>query len=333
MEQAVNYIQFYCGAFTPLVLVALFLFSSFLIIWRLEILSSRGVSGCILGTIFLPYFSGLSNMLLVFITLRDGSDSSQITINCIVNNLTNATLLLAIPAILWGLDLRFFMYGHESLKKSMEVSTLKRLSLKLTMLAMIFFSGAVWFLGNDGVLDRNDGAVLIGMFLFWQAFHIYEVLKDSAKGAEPWGIGVVMDLIIILIGSGITLICVDGIVAAIISSDIKGVGSETLGLITGWLMVLPNALLAFYYAAKRQPDVVYSSQIGDGHICIPFCLGLFAFCRDLPVSDSASMGLLSIIGCAVVHLYCVLMHQRLPIPIAVGLIGYYAFYLYGNVNL
>jgi len=29
-------------------------------------------------------------------------------------------------------------------------------------------------------------------------------------------------------------------------------------------MVLPNALLAFYYGAKRRADIVYASQVGDG---------------------------------------------------------------------
>ena len=31
-------------------------------------------------------------------------------------------------------------------------------------------------------------------------------------------------------------------------------------------MVLPNGLLAFYYGWRGNPEVVYTSQVGDGHI-------------------------------------------------------------------
>ena len=48
-------------------------------------------------------------------------------------------------------------------------------------------------------------------------------------------------------------------------------------------MVLPNALLAFYYAAKGRADIVYASQVGDGHICVPLCLGLAAAWRPLAI--------------------------------------------------
>ena len=41
-------------------------------------------------------------------------------------------------------------------------------------------------------------------------------------------------------------------------------------------MVLPNAMLALYFGWRRKPEVVYSSQVGDGHICLPLCVGIFA---------------------------------------------------------
>jgi hypothetical protein len=47
------------------------------------------------------------------------------------------------------------------------------------------------------------------------------------------------------------------------------------------MMVLPNAILALYYGWRRKPEVVYTSQVGDAHICIPLCVGIFALHQTL----------------------------------------------------
>jgi cation:H+ antiporter len=46
-----------------------------------------------------------------------------------------------------------------------------------------------------------------------------------------------------------------------------------LGWLSGWVMALPNAVLAFYYGCRKQPEVVYTSQVGDAHVSIPLCIG------------------------------------------------------------
>ncbi|MEI9864042.1 MAG: hypothetical protein WDN00_05715 [Limisphaerales bacterium] len=64
---------------------------------------------------------------------------------------------------------------------------LNRLSLLLTLTAVLFFTGAVWALGRKGSLNFNDGLVLIGMFLFWQCFHVFDVLKHNVRqGKSGW---------------------------------------------------------------------------------------------------------------------------------------------------
>ena len=141
---------------------------------------------------------------------------------------------------------------------------------------MIFFTLVVWILAQDGEIDRLDGITLIGLFLFWQCFHIYEVLKDTAIGSSGWHPMIIIDLALILIGSWLTLFSVESVVSALLAREEGFLSSDQLVLLTGWLMVLPNAVLAFYYAIRDKGDVVYSSQIGDSHICIPLCIGLFA---------------------------------------------------------
>ncbi len=77
-------------------------------------------------------------------------------------------------------------------------------------------------------------------------------------------------------------------------------------------MVLPNAIPAFYWAWRRRADVVYSSQVGDGHICIPLCLGLFALFAPLPVPAFAQQSFLLLGGAALLHMGFLLFAGGLP---------------------
>ena len=56
-------------------------------------------------------------------------------------------------------------------------------------------------------------------------------------------------------------------------------------------MVLPNGLLAFYYAWRGNPEVVYTSQVGDGHISIPLCIGIYALYRPIQVPPFFQTGM------------------------------------------
>ena len=324
MELIQAQIESFAGEWTPLALVGIFLVSSLLIIWRLEKMTHRGVEGTVLGTLFMPYFSGLGNLVFIAVVLKNKGPAEEVAINCWTNNVTNLCLLLAVPALIWGLQL-----GSQSkAKKAQRDSKLHRLSLALTLIAMLFFSLMVWVLGQDGTIDRFDGFALVGLFLFWQCFHVYEVLKENTRSGSSWHPAILIDLVLILIGSVLTLVSVDGIVAAIMESQSGFFSANQLGLLTGWLMVLPNAVLAFYYAYKRKADVVYSSQVGDGHICIPLCIGLYAIFQPMPLPDMFNMGLLFIAVTALLHLGCILLFRRLPKLIAVALILAYGYSLY-----
>ena len=315
------------GAWTPLALVAVFLASSLLIIWRLEMMSHRGVEGTVLGTLFMPYFSGLGNLIFVGVILRQGGPAEEVAINSWTNNITNLCLLLALPALIWGLRLG----GISKTKKAQRESSLHRLSLSLTLVAMIFFSLVVWFLGQDGKIDRFDGFTLVGLFLFWQCFHVFEVLKENTRKGSSWHPAIIFDVLLILGGSLFTLISVDGIVAHILSSDTGFISSDHLGLLTGWLMVLPNALLAFYYAYRRRADVVYASQVGDSHICIPLCIGLFAIFQPMTLPPHFSEALLLLVGATLIHLFCITFFRSLPKLVALGLVAAYGYALYWQI--
>ena len=55
------------GRVAPWLFLALFLVASFLMIWRLEAMSAGGFEGTVLGTLVMPYCSGMGNLIFAFI--------------------------------------------------------------------------------------------------------------------------------------------------------------------------------------------------------------------------------------------------------------------------
>jgi cation:H+ antiporter len=314
-----------------------------LIIWRLEAMAARGVEGTLLGTLFMPYFSGLGNLIFVSIVLSSGGPPAEVMVNCVVNNATNLTLILGLCGVLFpmalgkpGVQRRRPARSKGGtlppfpqlppLPKLNQKARLHRLSLLFTMLALLFFTGISWALARDGVLDMGDGVTLIGLFLFWQTIHVFDVLKDRIRGQSRWHPMIMVDLGIISVASVVLYLSVEWFVAWVLTSPAQWVQPEQLGLLTGWLMVLPNAIVAFYYAWRKRMDVVYASQLGDAHICIPLCLGLYAIFRDMPLEEGTGAGLLFIMVACVVHAASVGIYGQLHRATAAVLtFGYVVF--------
>jgi cation:H+ antiporter len=265
--------------------------------------------------------------------IRDGLPAAEILTNCVVNNVTNLTLVLALPALAWGLTLGTPAKapGGKSGKKSGRggdsESRLNRLSLLLTLGAALFFGGITWVLGADGRLDRNDGLALAGVFLFWQSFQVFDVLKHNVRERRSFGAWFYFDLGVVLLAALALYSSIDWLVAWLSARPAGFVSGSNLGWLSGWLMVLPNALLAFYYAAKGRADIVYASQIGDGHICIPLCLGLAAMWRPLAMPAFLGTGLLILLCAVVVHGISLLATNGLPRWLAWPLLAGYAWFV------
>ena len=309
--------------------LALFLAASLLMIWRLEALLTHGLEGTALGTLVMPYCSGLGNLLFVAILAKHHGPGEEVLTNCVVNNVTNLTLVLGLPALIWGLSLRGPAQTRRKTsgrKGKTDVShQLNRLSLLLTLAAAIFFSGVTWALGSDGQLDRNDGLVLVGLFLFWQCFQIFDVLKHNVRERRSFRAMFYFDLGIVMLGAYALYVSIDWLVTWLSGQKGGFVNVGNIGWLSGWLMVLPNALLAFYYAAKRRADIAYASQVGDGHICIPFCIGVSAMLQPLAVPAFFNTGLGILIAVAVAHAGCVMAAGGLPRWMGWPLMGVYAW--------
>ncbi|MDR3460294.1 MAG: sodium:calcium symporter [Verrucomicrobiae bacterium] len=322
------------GMWAPWLFVALFLVASLLMIWRLEAMSAAGFEGTVLGTLVMPYCSGMGNLIFAFLLGRHGGNGADVMTNSLVNNVTNMTLVLGLPAIIWGINV---VPGKKQESKRAKtggnIGQLNRLSLLLTLLAVVYFSGVVWALGRDGRLGFNQGLVLVGMFLFWQCFHVFEVLKQSERsGKSPMGWMFPVDMALLAVGAYGIYVSTGWLVNWLAHVQSGGfVSIKHLGWLSGWLMVLPNALLAIYYGIRRQPETVYASQVGDAHVSIPLCVGIFALYSPMPMPPFFETGMMILLAATFVHLFCVAILGRLPRLAGLALVGAYGYFLWAGL--
>lgn len=74
----------------------------------------------------------------------------------------------------------------------------------------------------------------------------------------------------------------------------------------------PDARLAFSCAARRRADLAHASQLGEGPLCFPLCVGLAARIPPRPVPKFFDTGLAILLGAALVHVLGVLFADGLP---------------------
>lgn len=321
------------GLWAPWLFVALFVAASFLMIWRLEAMSARGFEGTVLGTLVMPYCSGMGNLIFAIILGQTGGSGADVMTNNLVNNVTDMTLVLGLPAVIWGIKVlpSKFKGKNSSGKKSGagKAQELNRLSLLLTLMAILFFTGAVWALGRKGSLNFNDGLVLIGLFLFWQCIHVFEVLKSNVRqGKSLFGWMLPLDIVLLAVCAYGIYVSTDWLVAWLQNRHVGFISARHLGWLTGWLMVLPNALLAFYYGWQGQPETVYASQVGDCHVSIPLCLGIYALYHTMVMPAFFEAGMFILLGATALHLFFVTIFGQLPKFLGWILIAAYGFFLW-----
>ena len=316
------------GKLDPWFSLSFFMAASFLMIWRLGALERKGLEGTVLGTLIMPYASGFSNLIFAFIMGRSGGNGTLVLENCLVNNVTNLTLLIGLPALIWGLNIFPEKSRDRFSAGPFKTHRLNRLSLLLTLLAAFFFTGALWALSRDNSLDFGDGLVLAGLFVFWQIFHVFDVLKHNIQHGRSLRWSIIGDVLLVLIGGYAVYTAIGQLVDWIPKTGSGLLVFANLGWLSGLLMVIPNALLAIYYAHARRADIVYSSQIGDGHICIPMCIGLFALFARVDVSPAFNLSILTILAVCSVHFIFLSIWGRLPRFMGLLCTAAYGYFIY-----
>ena len=312
------------GSFAPVACIVLFLLASVLVVWRLEVLSEQGVEGTVLGTIFMPFCSGMGNLVFAWVLARNAGEGNDVVLNCLFNNVTNLTLLVAAPVLIWSMA----SIPRKKSQAALREFRIGRLSLSLNLVGVFFFSFILWALAMDGEIARTDGIVLLALFVFWQCFHIYDVKKTNLlkKKAYPKTLG--LDVALLLLGAFLVFISTDWLVQWFQGFEEGRLPAGFLGWASGALMVLPNALLAFYYGARDRMDVVYTSQSGDAHMCIPFCIGLFAVFHAIPTDSFLQQSLWVLMGLSLGHLIFVAVLGRLPRFAAAFFIAAFGYFLW-----
>jgi len=333
VSQTITHLLEAQGHYAPWLFLGLFVAASLLMIWRLEVMSGRGFEGTVLGTLVMPYCSGLGNLIFAFILGRNGGSGADVMTNSLVNNVTNMTLVLGLPAIFWGLRVLpqnspVKNNGGKKNKNAGKSHELNRLSLLLTLTAVLFFTGAVWALGRKGSIGFNEGLVLVGLFLFWQCFHVFEVLKHNVRQGQSLGWTLPLDLALLGVGAYAIFISTEWLVNWLSQIQSGFISAKHMGWLSGWLMVLPNALLAFYYSWRGQPETVYTSQVGDSHVSIPLCIGIYALYQPMYVTDFFNTGMMILLGATLLHFLCVAIFGRLPRLVGLLLVAAYGAFLY-----
>ncbi len=315
------------GPYAPWLFLALFLVASLLMIWRLEVLSVKGFEGTVLGTLVMPYCTGMGNLIFAFILGRNGGSGADVMVNSLVNNVTNMTLVLGLPAIFWGMKI-----SPSQNKTGGKTHELNRLSSLLTLTAVLFFTGVVWTMGRKGRIDFNDGLVLVGLFLFWQCFHVFEVLKSNVRQGKSLSWTLPLDLALLAVCAYGIYVSTDWLVAWISNIHTGFISVKYLGWLSGWLMVLPNAVLAFYYGWCKQPETVYASQVGDAHVSIPLCIGVYALYHTMDLPPFFHTGMFILLGATLVHLFFVTIFGQLPRFVGWVLVAAYGVFLYKGLS-
>jgi len=309
----------------PVQLVALFLVSSILMVWRLNAVEQKGFQGTMVGTLIMPYCSGFANLAFAFVMGRSAGAGSLVLENCIVNNVTNLTLILGIPALFGGMRIYSKSGGKEA--------RIGWFSLILSIIALLFFTGAVWILARDGRIDFSDGLMLCGLFGFWQVIHLFEVMKNNVRTRQSIQGSLVLDLILAGLCAWACLYSIEGLVSWVTAHGKGWLSVKYLGILSGILMVIPNAILALYYSAKGRPDIAYSSQMGDCHICIPLCIGLYALFTPITLPQSFLPGITVILGAGCVHLFFTTLTGRIPKIMGGVLALGYLFFAYKGLSV
>jgi len=298
-------------------------------VWALEAMNSGGLEGTVLGTLIMPYCTGLGNLLFVFLVARGGRSGAEVMSNCLANNISNMTLLIGLPAIFWTMTIFPTNSGRKGKKKKRAGNNreqeINRLSLMLTLTAVLFFTGAVWALAHDGSLDFDKGLVLVGLFVFWQLFHVYDVLKTNTQKNKSLDWILLVYLALLGVSAYAQYLSFDWLDKWVQHDKLI---KEHVGLLSGILCAVPNGILAVYYGWRGNPEIVYASQVGDGHICIPLCVGIFALYHSFIMPAVFQAGMYILLGSTVLHMFCVTVFGQLPRLVGIALVVAYGVFLY-----
>ena len=188
------------GAWAPWCFLGLFVAASFLMIWRLEAMTESGVEGTVLGTLVMPYCSGIGNLIFAFVLGAKGGPGAEVVTNSLVNNVTNMTLLIGLPTMIWGMNLL------PAAKANQEEAQPRRPPAQPALDAADPDRRPVLHRRRLGAGPQRQArlgrrARPVGLFLFWQCFHVFDVLKSNVRQNKSFSWMLPLDLALLGVGA------------------------------------------------------------------------------------------------------------------------------------
>jgi cation:H+ antiporter len=142
----------------------------------------------------------------------------------------------------------------------------------------------------------------------------------------------ILDLLLLAVGAYGIYLSTNWLVDWLSNIHNGFISAGHIGWLSGWLMVLPNATLAFYYARRGNPEVVYTSQVGDGHISIPLSLGIYTLYQTIQIPAFFYAGAAILMAAAIVHFVVVAIFGQLPRLVGWMLVAAYLLFLYKGLG-
>ena len=192
----------------PAALLIGFAAASALMLLALADMESQGLEGTVVGTLIMPYGSGAPNLIFAAVMALHGGPGREVLVNGLVNNATNLSLLIGLPGLLWGMRL---VATGKTAKKLRTAQSVSRISVCLSLVAAIFFTGMILALGMDGELSRGDGAVMVAAFLFWQVLEVLNLLRHNVERGKALGKRLPLDLIGVVLSGAAMFFTVNGL--------------------------------------------------------------------------------------------------------------------------
>ena len=108
-------------------------------IWRLQAIEGKGFEGTVSGTLIMPYCLGFANLVFAYVMSREGGKGSTLMENCLVNNVTNLTLILGLTTLCFAgaAKSRSKNMGPTRAKVTDQTQRLNRLDLLLTLVGFV----------------------------------------------------------------------------------------------------------------------------------------------------------------------------------------------------
>ncbi len=170
--------------------------------------------------------------------------------------------------------------------------------------------------------------MLVGLFLFWQCFHVFDVLKSNVRQGRSLSWTLPLDLALLAVCAYGIYVSTDWLVNWVQARHTGFISAKYMGWLSGWLMVLPNATLAVYYSWRGQPETVYASQVGDAHVSIPLCVGVYCLFHRMTMPAFFETGMFILLGATLMHLFFVTTLGRLPRLAGWTLLAAYGYFLW-----